>query len=64
MAQDFKPANCMLCSNGLIKITDFGAWSSKVDWVVSKAFEASSSPFCLTHALGLAGFSHKLDKDP
>ena len=25
MAQDFKPANCMLCSNGLIKITDFGA---------------------------------------
>ena len=35
MAQDFKPANCMLCSNGLIKITDFGAWSILV---VSKAF--------------------------
>ena len=27
-------------------------------------FEGSSSLFCLTHALGLAGFSHKLDKDP
>ena len=24
-AQDFKPANCMLCSDGLVKITDFGA---------------------------------------
>ena len=64
-AQDFKPANCMLCSNGLIKITDFGAWSSKGRlWLFRKRFEASSSPFCPTHALGLAGFSHKLDKDP
>ena len=27
-SQDFKPANCMLCSDGLIKITDFGAWFS------------------------------------
>ena len=33
-------------------------------WLFRKRFEASSSPFCLTHALGLAGFSHKLDKDP
>ena len=33
-------------------------------WSFRKRFEASSSPFCLTHALGLAGFSHKLDKDP
>lgn len=22
--QDFKPANCMLCMDGTIKITDFG----------------------------------------
>ena len=29
VSQDFKPANCMLCTDGLIKIADFGAWMNR-----------------------------------
>ena len=40
VSQDFKPANCMLCTDGLIKIADFG-FACKIDGRDESGFNKS-----------------------
>ena len=63
VAQDFKPANLMLHSDGMVKITDFGAFVCCARSWGGKGGGGRSVRDARSRA-GLAKFSHQIERDP